>query len=126
MWLFDCDCDCLEHVKKNISDKLKELHFPNVQPKNIMGDIFITLYNCEANDYNELVTVLKKKWLDIKSKERQGKFVQYFEKQGIIIQKQNLLKVQEIVHISAKVTSRILLSGPSTVLRIDWRKNLVP
>ena len=69
------ECDCLmqhilglEHVKKNISDKLKELHFPNAQAKNIMNDIFVTLYNCETNDYDEC-TVLKKKkkkkWLDI-------------------------------------------------------------
>ena len=61
-------CDCLtqhilglEHARKNISDKFKELHFPNAQAKNIMDDIFVTLYNCKTNDYDELVTVLKKK-----------------------------------------------------------------
>ena len=51
------ECNCLtqhilglEHVRKNISDKLKELQFPNAQAKNIMDDIFVTLSNCETND----------------------------------------------------------------------------
>ena len=30
----------LEHIKKNIIDKLKDLNFPNCQAKNIMNDIF--------------------------------------------------------------------------------------
>ena len=55
-----------------------------LRKKNIMDDNLVTLYNCETNDYDELVSVLKKKWLDIESKhtksEGQGKFVQYFEK----------------------------------------------
>ena len=84
----------LEHVRKSISDKLKELHFPNAQAKNIMDDIFVTFYNCETND--ELVTVLKKKWLDIESKhtksEGQGKFVQYFEKSKELSFKNKLIK----------------------------------
>ena len=44
------ECDCLtqhilglEHVKKNISDKLKELYFQNAQAKIIMDDICVTL-----------------------------------------------------------------------------------
>ena len=43
-------CDCLtqhilglEHVRKNVSDKLKELHFPHAQAKNIMDNVFVTL-----------------------------------------------------------------------------------
>ena len=47
-----------KHVKKNVSDKLKEFQFPNAPAKIIMNDIFISLYNCETNDYDELVPVL--------------------------------------------------------------------
>ena len=36
----------LEHTKKNISHKLKDLQFPNYHVKNIMNDFFTDLYNC--------------------------------------------------------------------------------
>ena len=61
-----------------------------------MDGIFVTLYNCEINDCGELVTVLKKKWLDIESKhtksEGQGKFVQYIEKSKQLSFKNKLIK----------------------------------
>ena len=44
------ECDCLtqhifglEHVRKNISDKFKEVHFLNPQAKNITDDVFVIL-----------------------------------------------------------------------------------
>ena len=43
----------LENVKKNISDKMKELHFSDAQAKIIMDDIFVRLYNYKTSDYNE-------------------------------------------------------------------------
>ena len=47
----------LNNVKKNISDKLKEFHFPNARSKIIMlVDIFVTFYNCETKDYDDLVS----------------------------------------------------------------------
>ena len=74
----------MEHVKKNISDKMKELHFPKAQAKIIMDYIFIRLYNYETSDYDELVTVFKKKWLNIETKHTKSEglenFVQYFKK----------------------------------------------
>ena len=46
----------LNNVKKNISDKLKEFHFPNARAKIIMlVDTFVTFYNCETKDYDDLV-----------------------------------------------------------------------
>ena len=121
------ECDCLtqhilglEHVRKNNSDKLKELHFLNAQTKNIMDDIFVTLYDCETNDYDELVTVLKKKWLDIESKhsksEGQGKFVQYFEKSKQLSFKNKLIK-------SAR--NRAYLSDDYLQNPVEWSNYLI-
>ena len=60
-----------------------------------MDDIFATLYNCKTNDYDELVTALKK-GLDIEMKntksEGQGKLVKYFEKNKKISFKNKLIK----------------------------------
>ena len=60
-----------------------------------MDDIFATLYNCKTNDYDELVTALKK-GLDIEMKntksEGQGKLVKYFEKNKQISFKNKLIK----------------------------------
>ena len=36
----------LEHTKKNIFDKLKDLNFPNCRAKIIMNDTFTDLHNC--------------------------------------------------------------------------------
>ena len=42
----------LEHIKNNISDKIKDLNFPNCQAKKIMNDIFTDLYNySDINTY---------------------------------------------------------------------------
>ena len=60
-----------------------------------MDDIFATLYNCKTNDYDELVTALKK-GLDIEMKntksEGQGKLVKYFEKNKQISFKNKFIK----------------------------------
>ena len=92
------ECDCLtqhilglKHVKGNISDKLKELHFPNAQAKVITDEIFVTLYKCETSDYDELVTVLKKKWLDVETKHMRRTreiCIVLWKNQAIIILKQ--------------------------------------
>ena len=84
MWLFDCDCDCLEHVKKSISDKLKELQFPNAQEKKYYGWQFSNTLQLRNKWLRWISLCTQEKWLDIESKhtksEGQGKFVQYFEK----------------------------------------------
>lgn len=86
----------LEHVKKNISAKLAEFHFPKGQLKVIMDDIFITLYNCETKDYDDIVTDLKKKWKLIETKytrnEKEKTFVNYFEKNKEVTFKNKLIK----------------------------------
>ena len=64
------------YVPKFISGAERHAQIPMVSQTLL---VFVTLCNCETNDYDELVTVLKKNWLDIESKntksERQGKFV---------------------------------------------------
>ena len=58
----------LEHTKKNISDKLKDLNFPNYQAKK-MNDIFTDLYNCsDANTYENKLIELKERWLEIETR----------------------------------------------------------
>ena len=58
----------LEHTKKNISDKLKDLKFPNCQAKKIMNDIFTDLCNCsDVNTYENKLTELKERWLEIEA-----------------------------------------------------------
>ena len=85
-----------------------------------MDDSFVTLYNCETNNYDELVTVLKKKCLDIESKhtksEGQGKFVQYFEKSKQLSFKNKLIK-------SAR--NRAHLSDDYWQNPIEWSNYLV-
>ena len=50
----------LEHIKKNISDKLKDLNFRNGQAKKIMNDIFTDLYDCsDVNTYENKLAELK-------------------------------------------------------------------
>ena len=59
----------LEHTKKNISDKLKDLNFSNYQAKKIMNDIFNDLYNCsDVNNYENKLTELKERWLEIETR----------------------------------------------------------
>ena len=75
----------LEHAKKNTSDKLKDLNFPNCQVKKIMNDIFTDLYNCsDVNACQNELTELKERWFEIETrftrKEPRDQFVKYFGK----------------------------------------------
>ena len=75
----------LEHTKKNISDKLKDLNIPNCQAKKKINDILTDLYNCsDANTYQNKLTELKERCLEIEPRFTRNKlaaqFVKYFGK----------------------------------------------
>ena len=85
-----------DRVPKFISGAERNAEIPMVSQTLF---IFVTLCNCETNDYDDLVPVLKKNWLDIESKHTrskgQGKFV-VRNKQAVIIQKQTHKKYRKL------------------------------
>ena len=97
----------LEHVKKNISEKLtKDFHFPQHQANIIMDDIFKTLYNCEKKNYDQIVTSMKEKWSRIEAKftinRGENTFVNYFEKNKQTTFKNKLIKsAREMAHLKS-------------------------
>ena len=70
-----------------------------------MDDIFETLYNCDINEFDQLVTALKQKWSDIEKNHTRNKgeekFVKYFEKYKQKSFKDKLIKsARESAHLS--------------------------
>ena len=75
----------LEHTKKNISDKLKDPAFPKCQARKIINDIFTDLYKCsDVKTYENKLTQLKERWLEIETRfttnKRFDQFIKYFKK----------------------------------------------
>ena len=111
----------LEHMKKNIKDKLLDLKFPTSQIKKILDDIFIDLYESTSEkDYEDKLVPIKEKWLEIENRftrtDPPEQFVTYFENN----------KHNSIKHKMTKfIRERVNIRGDYWQNPVEWANHVI-